>query len=115
MVRHRAGWIETGVDRRVLDEPALWPRHKALGQKGLRIVASRGDGSVPLTFADRHNLVARLLHEGRDSVYSRAFEVRRTKELGPISKRSSYFQRSGEIKYIIPKNTGIIYLTSIRE
>ncbi len=70
-----------------LCEPTIRTRVTEMDQERLRGVAERQDRSFLNSIKDRYKLVARLLYEGiGNTLYTRAFEVRRSAKPSTISE-----------------------------
>lgn len=63
------------------------PYGREIGQwvrKAFETSLRGGVGRLSSSLSNGHSVVARLLHEGRDSIRSRPFEIRRRKELRSV-------------------------------
>lgn len=83
--------VDAGLDRRnMLDEPALWSRHRYVAQEGIREPCDCG---VPCAIEDRQQVVAPMGNDGRrDQVRERAATVSWCRGWSKISFRDSDFQ-----------------------
>ena len=80
-------WPETGLARRLLDEPAVRSEHRQLDSESVRVVALRCAGRGVDSRSDRYALVAPLRQPShRSSLSPRPPQVRRSRELRALPK-----------------------------
>jgi hypothetical protein len=92
----RRRWSETGMDRGLLDEPALRTRDQKVDEESLGVLSERGHGGLPDAGQDGYAVVARLCGPRRDPLHPGTAEVRWTPPqwqfnlLFPAGKLHSY-------------------------
>lgn len=76
----------------LLCESSLRPRASKVDRERIYRVEERKDSGIPDSESHRHEVVARVLHEGyRDPIHKRSPEIRRSEKLCPIPVCNSNF------------------------